>query len=250
MNILLPLLLMVPLLAGAVLCVFSAALRDVAHKIGLVVAGLVLLGSVVLLRQVGDKAALDTAGGMIQPHVTYSPSWMTLSLPIEIQGNPVHWQLQLGADGFGAAMVLLASLVTLAVLLTAGNQIAQRLGLYTGLILITQSLLIGVFLSMDLLLFYVFFEAVLLPIILLINLWGDPKESLKASRKFLIYTLAGSIPMVVGLIGLVLQSASKEQPSTVLLSDLSRSAYTTQLQSIVKPITSTDNARPRRRKLS
>ncbi len=245
MNSLLPILILLPLLAGTLLSVFGAAFRDVAHKLGLAAAGLVLLGSIVLFREVSETTSLDSSGGMIQPHVIYGPEWMQLSMPISIQGHPIEWQLQLGADGFGAAMVLLASIVTLAVLLTAGNQISQRLGLYTGLILITQSLLIGVFLSMDLLLFYVFFEAVLLPIILLINLWGDPKESLRASRKFLIYTLAGSIPMVVGLIGLVLQSSTKDKPSTVLMSELSKTVYTTQLQSIVKPIAASENVEQR-----
>lgn len=242
MNSLLPILILLPLFAGAVLSVFGATFREAAHKLGLAVAAVVLVCSVLLFRQVSETASLDSTGGMIQPHVVYSPAWMELRMPISIQGHPIAWQLQLGADGFGAAMVLLASIVTLAVLLTAGGQIKQRLGLYTGLILITQSLLIGVFLSMDLLLFYVFFEAVLLPIILLINLWGDPKESLRASRKFLIYTLAGSIPMVVGLIGLVLQSSTKDKPSTVLMSELSKTVYTTQLQPIIKPIAASEDA--------
>ncbi len=241
MNSLLPILILLPLFAGAVLSVFGATFREAAHKLGLAVAAVVLVCSVLLFREASETASLDSTGGMIQPHVVYSPAWMELRMPISIQGHPIAWQLQLGADGFGAAMVLLASIVTLAVLLTAGGQIKQRLGLYTGLILITQSLLIGVFLSMDLLLFYVFFEAVLLPIILLINLWGDPKESLRASRKFLIYTLAGSIPMVVGLIGLVLQSSTKDKPSTVLMSELSKTVYTSQLQPIIKPIAASED---------
>lgn len=140
-------------------------------------------------------------------------------------------------------MVLLASIVTLAVLLTARNQITSRTDLYAGLVLITQSLLIGVFLAMDLLLFYLFFEAVLLPIILLINIWGEAKEALKASRKFLLFTLAGSIPMVVGLVGLVVQSASAGKPSTVLLTELSHSAYTAQLETFSKPAASNENAK-------
>ena len=138
MNSLLPILILLPLLAGTLLSVFAAAFRDVAHKLGLTVAGLVLLGSCLLFRQASEITALESTGGMIQPHVVNGPEWMKLSMPISIQGHPIEWQLQLGADGFGAAMVLLASIVTLAVLLTAGNQINQRLGLYTGLILITQ----------------------------------------------------------------------------------------------------------------
>jgi NADH-quinone oxidoreductase subunit M len=167
---------------------------------------------------------------------------MTLRLPIAIAGHPVVWQLQFGADSLSASMVLLSGIVTLAVLLMALNQITHRTELYAGLILMTQSLLNGVFVSMDLLLFYVFFEAVLIPIIVLINVWGDPKVSLRASRKFLLYTLAGSIPMVVGLVGLVVRSATPDRPTTVLLSELSGFAYASQLEVTSKPVASNEDA--------
>lgn len=241
-SLLLPFLILLPFIAGVLICALGMRAQRIAANVGLVVAAIVLIGAVVLISQVSSNSKIVATDGLVQPHVVFAPDWMNLSFPVSIQGHPIEWQLQLGADSLSAALVLLSAIVTLAVLLTARKQITVRSDLYAGLILVTQSLLIGVFLSMDLLLFYVFFEAVLLPIILLINIWGEAKESLKASRKFLLFTLAGSIPMVVGLVGLVVQSASPVKPSTVLLTELSRSAYASQLEAINKPVASNENA--------
>ncbi len=252
---LLPLLIAIPFLAGLLICALGRQAPVLASRIGILVAALILILSFGLMSQVSvskpgdqnaelavDGAARISSDGLVQPGVQYAPGWMKLRLPIAIAGHPVAWQLQFGADSLSASMVLLSGIVTLAVLLMASGQITHRTELYTGLILMTQSLLNGVFVSMDLLLFYVFFEAVLIPIILLINIWGDPKESLRASRKFLLYTLAGSIPMVVGLVGLVVRSATPERPTTVLLSELSGFAYASQLEATGKAAASDENA--------
>ncbi|MDZ4848032.1 MAG: NADH-quinone oxidoreductase subunit M [Pirellulaceae bacterium] len=239
---LLPFLILVPLIAGSVICALGGRMQRLATDLATLIAGAMLVGAVGLLSQVSSISPNNASVGLIQPRVVFSPEWMNLRLPVSIKGHSIDWQLQLGADSFSASMVLLSAIVTLAILLTSRNQIKSRQELYSGLVLITQSLLIGVFLSMDLLLFYVFFEAVLLPIILLINIWGDAKESLKASRKFLLFTLAGSIPMVVGLVGLVVQSASIDKPSSVLLTELSLSAYSSQLDAVVTPAASNQNA--------
>jgi NADH-quinone oxidoreductase subunit M len=232
---LLLILVLLPLISGVCLCVLGAKLKSTAYRIGLGVSIAMLLGSLLLVQQVHQASPNDTVDALIRPSLVYSPSWMSIELPMSIQGQPVAWQLQLGADSFSAMMVVLTCLVTLAVLVTAHQQITNRLGLYCALILITQGFLIGVFLAMDLLIFYVCFEAVLLPLILLINFWGDPKSALRASRKFLLFTLAGSIPMVIGFVGLVLEAATPERPSTVLLTELSQAAYQNQLQEIVQP---------------
>lgn len=239
---LLPSLIALPVFGGMLLCVLGERLGKLTYRLGLACAALVLLGSILLIQQTMSVTIGTNGTSLIQPRIVFSPSWMNIAFPIDIQGQPINWQLQLGADGFAATMTFLAALVTFAVLVTASNQISHRLGLYAGILLIAEGLSIGVFLAMDLLLFYLFFEAVLLPIILLINLWGDPKECLAASRKFLIYTLAGSIPMVVGLIGLMLQGASKDRPSTVLMTELSSQVVATQLGPVIEKITPAENA--------
>jgi len=228
-QLLVPLLVFLPIFVGLVLCMLSGKKNPLLADLAAGFAALMVIGSLVLFLAVQRNQGNSESVGLIQPQIVYGPKWMELKLPFAIQGHSVNWQLQLGADSFSALMVLLTSLVTFAVLLTARSQITERRDLYAGMILITQGMLMGIFLAMDLLLFYVFFEAVLIPIILLMNIWGDPKESLRASRKFLLFTLAGSIPMVVGIVGLVLQSASPERPSTVLLSELSAIAFDAQL---------------------
>lgn len=250
---LLPILILIPLLVGILLCAFGRRVPMVASHVGVLVAILMLVGSVFLLAEANSsdpsrtqataaEKSLAESSSLIRPHLIYSPQWMRLQLPISIYGHPVDWQLQLGADGLSASLILLTSIVSLAVLIAARQQIAHRLELYVGLILIVQSLLHGVFLAMDLLLFYIFFEAILLPLVVLINVWGDPKDALKAARKFFLFTLAGSIPMVVGLVGLVVRSASPDRPTTVLLADLSKLTYATQLESMNRPVASSENA--------
>ncbi len=228
-QLLIPLLVFLPILVGVTLCLVAGKKSSWISDIATSFSGLMVIAAIALLCAVHGAQGSSEAAGLIQPQIVFGPAWMELKLPFAIQGHSVNWQLQLGADSFSAMMVLLTSLVTFAVLMTARTQITERRDLYDGMILITQGILMGIFLAMDLLLFYVFFEAVLIPIILLMNIWGDPKESLRASRKFLLFTLAGSIPMVVGIVGIVLQSATAERASTVLLPQLSAIAFESQL---------------------
>ncbi|MFN9461577.1 MAG: NuoM family protein, partial [Planctomycetota bacterium] len=132
--------------------------------------------------------------------------------------------LSFGADGISALMVLLTGIIGFFTIWLASSQIDHRKETYIGLMLVTISMLMGVFLSMDLVSFYIFFEAVLIPLILLIHGWGDGKNPQGASKRFLLFTLAGSIPMVVGLISLAMSPNVYGQPSTVSFSELSRIA--------------------------
>jgi NADH-quinone oxidoreductase subunit M len=233
MTILIPLLILLPLFVG--LGIFIAG-RKGQSVVGLAVgaAALVFVMSAMLVYQVAQTPSSRelVEGATIVPRIEFSPSWLEFDLPVSIAGHPVSWHLQFGADGIGALLVLLTGIVGLVTIVLAANQIATRIENYVGLILITQSMLMGVFLSMDLLSFYLFFEAVLLPLVLLINGWGDAKDALKVSRKFLLYTLVGSVPMVLGLIGIALHSATPTRPSSVSLPALSAIAAEKQMAAI------------------
>ncbi len=230
MTLLIPLLILVPLFVG--LGIFLAGNKGNAF-VGTAVctAALVLIMGLVLVAQVYSSGETQDAMGSasIVPRLAYAPDWLQVRLPISVGGHKVRWKLQFGADGIGALMVLLTGIVGLVTMSLATIQIKERLPQYVALMLITQSMLLGVFLSMDLLSFYLFFEAVLLPIVLLINGWGNRAQALNASRKFLLYTLVGSVPMVLGLIGLALNSATPERASTVSLQTLSSIASEGQL---------------------
>jgi NADH-quinone oxidoreductase subunit M len=234
MTLLIPLLILLPLFVG--IGIFLVG-RKSESLIGLALgaASVVLALSVLLLIQVASTSVSSASvneGATIIPRVSFAPQWLQIHLPVSVGGHPVKWQLEFGADGIGALLSLLTGLVTLAVMVMSVYQIKQRLANYLALILITQSMLFGVFLSMDLLSFYLFFEAVLLPLILLIHGWGSKANSASAAKKFLLFTLVGSVPMVIGMIGLALQSAGPDRPSTVSLESLSAIASQAQMAAV------------------
>lgn len=243
MTLLIPLLVLLPLAVGLGIFLFGSRGSSL---VGVAVgaSGVVLGLSTVLVYQVfaaGDVTS-TIPGATIVPRILYAPEWLQIRLPVSISGHPVRWQLQFGADGIAALLVLLTGIVGLVTTWMATIQIRERLHQYVALMLITQSMLMGVFLSMDLLSFYLFFEAVLLPLVLLINGWGLRAEALNASRKFLLYTLVGSVPMVLGLIGLALNSATVDQASTVSLEALSAIAANQQSTILAQGSTESTNA--------
>jgi len=243
MTFIIPLLILTPLIVG--LGIFLAGSKGNALvNTAIWAAALVLALSLLLVGHVYTSSAANAPANSstIVPRMVYAPDWLQIHLPISVGGHKVHWQLQFGADGIGALLVLLTGIVGLATMSLATFQIKERLHQYLALMLITQSMLLGVFLSMDLLSFYLFFEAVLLPLVLLIHGWGDRAESLNASRKFLLFTLVGSVPMVLGLIGLALNSATPDRASTVSLQALSAIARETQLAAIGSAVNESVNA--------
>jgi len=105
----------------------------------------------------------------------------------------------LGVDGISFWFVLLTAFITVIVVIAAWEVIEQRVNQYMGAFLILSGLMIGVFTALDGLLFYVFFEATLIPMYLIIGIWGGPNK-IYAAFKFFLYTLLGSLLMLVALI--------------------------------------------------
>jgi len=111
----------------------------------------------------------------------------------------------LGVDGISVWFVLLTALITVVVVISAWEVITERVNQYMGAFLILSGLMIGVFAAVDGLLFYTFFEATLIPMYIIIGIWGGPKR-IYASFKFFLYTLLGSLLMLVAIIYLYIQS--------------------------------------------
>ena len=105
----------------------------------------------------------------------------------------------LGVDGISLWFVLLTAFMTLVVVIAAWEAITERVNQYMGAFLILSGLMIGVFCAVDAMLFYVFFEATLVPMYLIIGIWGGPRK-IYAAFKFFLYTLLGSLLMLVALI--------------------------------------------------
>ena len=115
----------------------------------------------------------------------------------------VHYHL--GVDGLSVWFVLLTAFITIVVVISAWEVITERVAHYMGAFLILSGLLLGVFTALDGLLFYVFFEATLVPMYIIIGVWGGPNR-VYAAFKFFLYTLLGSLLMLVALAYLYVKS--------------------------------------------
>ncbi|WP_374584998.1 NADH-quinone oxidoreductase subunit M [Ideonella dechloratans] len=111
----------------------------------------------------------------------------------------------LGVDGISVWFVLLTAFITVIVVVAAWEVIQERAHQYLGAFLILSGLMIGVFSALDGLLFYVFFEATLIPMYIVIGIWGGPRR-VYAAFKFFLYTLLGSLLMLVALTYLYIKS--------------------------------------------
>jgi NADH-quinone oxidoreductase subunit M len=112
---------------------------------------------------------------------------------------------QLGVDGFSIWFVPLTAFITVVVVIAAWDVIQERVHQYMGAFLMLSGIMIGVFTALDGLLFYIFFEATLIPMYLIIGIWGGPRR-VYAAFKFFLYTLAGSLLMLVALLYLYASS--------------------------------------------
>ncbi|MBN9288112.1 MAG: NADH-quinone oxidoreductase subunit M [Gammaproteobacteria bacterium 39-13] len=115
----------------------------------------------------------------------------------------IHYSL--GVDGFAMPLILLTCMFTPLVIISAWQVIQQRVAHYMAAFLIMQGLMCGVFAAMDAILFYVFWEAMLVPMFLIIGIWGGPNR-IYATVKFFLYTFLGSVFLLVSLIYLHLQA--------------------------------------------
>jgi NADH-quinone oxidoreductase subunit M len=177
-----------PILAGVVLLAAGRDVRpDVLRWTSLAIA---LLSFVVTLPLI---AAFDTRTAAMQ--FQEKASW--------IERFNVNYHV--GVDGLSVWFVLLTAFITVIVVVSAWKVITERVHQYMGAFLILSGLMVGVFCALDGLLFYVFFEATLIPMYLIIGVWGGPRR-VYAAFKFFLYTLAGSLLMLVVIIYLYYKS--------------------------------------------
>jgi len=171
-----------PIAFGVVLLAFG---RD---RRAAVVRTVALVGSLVgLLATLPLYAGFDASSATLQ-FVEKAP-W--------IERFNAHYHL--GVDGLSVWFVLLTAFITVIVVLAGWDVIQERVAQYYAAFLILSGLMIGVFSAVDGLLFYVFFEATLIPMYIIIGVWGGPNR-VYAAFKFFLYTLLGSLLMLVALV--------------------------------------------------
>ena len=135
----------------------------------------------------------------------------------------IHYHL--GVDGISFWFVPLTAFITVIVVVASWESITERVNQYMGAFLILSGLMIGVFTALDGMLFYVFFEATLIPMYLIIGIWGGPNK-IYAAFKFFLYTLLGSLLMLIALLFLYNQSGGSFDIATWHQLPLSRTAQT------------------------
>jgi NADH-quinone oxidoreductase subunit M len=111
----------------------------------------------------------------------------------------------LGVDGISLWFVLLTAFINVVVIIASWESITERVNQYMAAFMILSGIMIGVFTALDGILFYVFFEATLIPMYLIIGIWGGPNK-IYAAFKFFLYTLLGSLMMLIALIYLYTKS--------------------------------------------
>jgi NADH-quinone oxidoreductase subunit M len=162
----------------------------------------------------GDKWSRQLA-------LLFSVATFVISIPLYTQFNSgtaamqfvqnVPWvasfnvNYHLGVDGFSMPLIVLTTFMTVVVVISAWEVIRKRTAQYMAAFLIMEGIMVGVFCALDAVLFYIFWEAMLIPMFLIIGIWGGPNR-VYATIKFFLYTFLGSVLMLVALIYLYLQT--------------------------------------------
>jgi NADH-quinone oxidoreductase subunit M len=221
MQALLFITLAIPAVTAALLMLFRSSLNtSSARWMAVFGAAVALLCSVLFLSQfyssavsnfeTGSQPLLSTASklSVIQPKVETIIPWLS--------NERLSFNLYFGVDGISVALIALTTLLTVSAILISWESIQNRASEFYAALLLLETGLIGVFCAFDLVLFYVFFEMTLIPLFFLIAVWGG-RDRKWAAVKFFLYTLAGSLVTLSGLIWLVLHVAGLglENPTSI-----------------------------------
>jgi NADH-quinone oxidoreductase subunit M len=120
-------------------------------------------------------------------------------------------QYYVGVDGISLFLVLLSTLITLVCIISAWDSVHTRVKEYMVAFLVMETFMVGVFCALDVILFYLFFEGILIPMFLIIGIWGGPRR-IYSAFKFFLYTLTGSVLFLVAILVMYLQTGSTEIP--------------------------------------
>jgi NADH-quinone oxidoreductase subunit M len=150
-------------------------------------------------RWVALLTSLATVGACIPIYTHFDNAW-AFQLTESANWIPVlHSRYALGVDGISLPLILLTAFMTVPVIIAGWSVVEKRPSQYFAAFLIMEGLMNGVFAALDSLLFYFFWEAMLIPMFLIIGIWGGPRR-VYATLKFFLYTFLGSVLMLVALI--------------------------------------------------
>jgi NADH-quinone oxidoreductase subunit M len=228
------LLVLLPFASAAIVPLFGRSARRVALRLALVHLALTVGVVVLAVGVLKDRAYLGSdvqEQDLIRPvfvpgsqlGASHRTTWTLLGLsaaPTPSGKAGPNVQFYLGLDGINIWLVTLAGLMMVPAILVSWESITERPGSFYGWLFLLQGAAIGAFLSFDVILFYVFFELTLVPAFFLIGGWGTGSARRDAARKFFLYTFAGSLLTLVGVIGVVLTNPTADGQITFSLPDL------------------------------
>jgi NADH-quinone oxidoreductase subunit M len=202
-----------PIAAAVVLAFFPRSAATAIKAVGLIASAATFVISIGLAT--GFKEGV--AGFQFVENIPWIPQW------------GINYGL--GVDGISLWLILLTTLLTPVVFLSSWNAIHKHPKAYVISFLVMEAAMIGVFAATDLLLFYIFFELTLLPMYLVIGVWGGANR-IYAAIKFFLFTIAGSLLMLLGIIYLVFRHMHETGVATFTITDL----YGTQLTSYAQTL--------------
>lgn len=185
----LSLVLWLPTLGALALLAVPRDNAELARRIALVVAVLTLLASLAL--PLGYAPAATASDGSLALQFVERVPWLPM----------LGASYSLGIDGVSLWLVMLTTFLLPIVILSTWDSVHKEVRNFQILMLLLATAMIGVFIAMDLLLFYIFWEFTLIPMTLLIGIWGGSNRVF-AARKFFLYTFSGSVLMLLAIIGL------------------------------------------------
>jgi NADH-quinone oxidoreductase subunit M len=175
-------------LVGMVVIMFIVKKPDAVRWVANITALLGFLVSVPLITAFNDPRYIDSATGF---RFMFEVPWIEL----------IGAKYKFGIDGISMLLILLTTLLGFIAILSSWTAITERVREYYCFMLLLQTGMLGVFMALDFLVFYVFWEVMLVPMYFLIGVWGGPRK-LYAAIKFFLYTLAGSVLMLVGILAI------------------------------------------------
>ncbi|MBI3911009.1 MAG: NADH-quinone oxidoreductase subunit M [Armatimonadetes bacterium] len=192
----LSLVIFLPLLGAIGLLLIPRGSEGVMRWGALLVSGITFLLSLGLL---GSFDTLDDARFQLVENVAWIPQFGV--------------QYKVGVDGISLALILLTTLLSALAILSSWSAVTERVKEYYIALLVLETGMLGVFAALDLVLFYVFWEAMLVPMYLLIGVWGGANR-IYATIKFVLYTLVGSLLMLVAIVALYLYTRTGPAAAT------------------------------------
>src|SRR6056300_1651575 len=191
-----------------------------------IVTFLPLAGVLFLLLIKGDEKALAQNSRFVAMWVSGFTFLVSLPLLIGFDSSVTSYQFEekavwlagtgigyhMGVDGISMPFVLLSTLLTPLSILASWRAITHRVREYMIAFLVLETMMVGMFVSLDMLMFYLFFEAVLIPMFLIIGIWGGPRR-VYAAFKFFLYTLLGSVLMLVSMLAMYIDAGTTDIPA-------------------------------------